>query len=597
MNGLLKIIIPRLFFFFVPVAFLVCASASDASVLVSQTFTTASAANWVFGGTNFTACLTAASGCATTTDASGSGWLRLTNTGGNEEGYGYYNTSFASGQGFVIDFDFASWGGTGADGIVMFLQDATQSFAPGAVGGSFSYAGDCSGTSHPAGMTGAWIGVGFDEWGNFSNPNDRCKNGGPGQTPASVSVRGPANNYSYITGAQASTAMDCPASNPGLSGPTPNLCTSRPTTGTNFRHARVVLLYTGSAWTGSVFVQFGSGAALTPVLSNSTWATTAPANLRIGFAASTGGSTNFHEIRNLVITNPVDTSVVKTASLTNVPHNTSFSYTLTVANSNLTAATSTVVTDTLPTANVTYKSYAVGGVLSSTNGGGATTCSFSTPTLTCTVGTLPVSSTGTITVNVLASGTGSTSGTVVTNAATVNQADSDLNPTNNTSSVNINLFATPTLTATKISSVYSDPTKGVSSVAKSIPGAVETYTITLTNSGPGQADSNSVNVTDAIPAHTIMYVGDIGASGTGPVVFTQGSTSSGLSYTFTSLSSTTDNLDFSNNNGTTWTYTPVPDANGFDAAVTNIRIRPQGVMAAAGTGNPSFSLTFRVKIL
>ena len=38
-----------------------------------------------------------------------------------------------------------------------------------------------------------------------------------------------------------------------------------------------------------------------------------------------------------------------------------------------------------------------------------------------------------------------------------------------------------------------------------------------------------------------------------------------------------------------WTYTPVPDANGFDPLVRAVRISPAGVMSAAGGGNPSLS--------
>jgi hypothetical protein len=76
----------------------------------------------------------------------------------------------------------------------------------------------------------------------------------------------------------------------------------------------------------------------------------------------------------------------------------------------------------------------------------------------------------------------------------------------------------------------------------------------------------------------------------------QGSPSSGLTYAFTSLSSTTDNVDFSNNGGSTYTYTPVPDSNGFDAAVTNIRISPQGIFAASSGTNPYFQVRFRVRV-
>ena len=79
-------------------------------------------------------------------------------------------------------------------------------------------------------------------------------------------------------------------------------------------------------------------------------------------------------------------------------------------------------------------------------------------------------------------------------------------------------------------------------------------------------------------------------------LFVNGTPSSALTWTFTSLSSTTDDVDFSNDGGTTWTYVPVPDANGYDAAVTHLRLRPKGTMPGNGGGDPWFELRFRVTV-
>ena len=38
------------------------------------------------------------------------------------------------------------------------------------------------------------------------------------------------------------------------------------------------------------------------------------------------------------------------------------------------------------------------------------------------------------------------------------------------------------------------------------------------------------------------------------------------------------------------------DADGFDANVRAVQVSPGGVMSAAGTGNPSFTIQFRVRI-
>src|SRR4030095_11990187 len=100
---------------------------------------------------------------------------------------------------------------------------------------------------------------------------------------------------------------------------------------------------------------------------------------------------------------------------------------------------------------------------------------------------------------------------------------------------------------------------------------------------------------DPIPTNTSLRVVDIGGAGSGPVAFANGATSSGLTYTFTSLASATDDIEFSNNGGSPWTYTPGAAANGCDTAVTNVRISPKGTFVAdTGTPDPSFTLRFRI---
>lgn len=154
----------------------------------------------------------------------------------------------------------------------------------------------------------------------------------------------------------------------------------------------------------------------------------------------------------------------------------------------------------------------------------------------------------------------------------------------------------PAIGILKLAGVISDPVNG-GSFAKSLPGAIVAYTIRVTNTGPGTVDNNTMEVTDPLPPEVELYVGDLGGpGGGGPVFFINGSPDSGLSWTFTSLASATDHLDFSNNNGATWTYVPVPDANGFDANVNRIRLKPSGAMKAAGGGNPYVDFIFRVRV-
>jgi hypothetical protein len=120
-----------------------------------------------------------------------------------------------------------------------------------------------------------------------------------------------------------------------------------------------------------------------------------------------------------------------------------------------------------------------------------------------------------------------------------------------------------------------------------------TYTIAALNSGTGAVDDGTVVITDPIPANVAMFVGDINGSTSGPVLFTQGTST--LTYTFVGLGSSTDNVDFSNNFGATWTYVPTPGADGCDPQVTNLRVNPKGLfVSAAAPSVPAFSLDFRV---
>jgi uncharacterized repeat protein (TIGR01451 family) len=152
----------------------------------------------------------------------------------------------------------------------------------------------------------------------------------------------------------------------------------------------------------------------------------------------------------------------------------------------------------------------------------------------------------------------------------------------------------PNITVVKSVIAYSDPVNGTTG-PKAIPGAHMQYTVLATNTGEGVAQG--VTVTDPIPANTELYVGDLAGVGSGPVGFSDGAVPSGLACVFGGLSNIFDSISFSHDGGTTYTYVPVPDPDGFDANVTNIRVSLGGTFNAASAGNnPSFSLFFRVRV-
>ena len=146
------------------------------------------------------------------------------------------------------------------------------------------------------------------------------------------------------------------------------------------------------------------------------------------------------------------------------------------------------------------------------------------------------------------------------------------------------------LAATKVSAVITDPINGATN-PKFIPGALVEYTIGVSNTGVSPTDSGTISVADIVPANTKFCLASI--AGAGPVRFIDGSPASGLTYTYTSLTSATDNLQFSNNGGASWTYTPVADADGCDPAVTHVRVTPSGALAQGR----SFSLRMRFRVL
>lgn len=153
----------------------------------------------------------------------------------------------------------------------------------------------------------------------------------------------------------------------------------------------------------------------------------------------------------------------------------------------------------------------------------------------------------------------------------------------------------PVLSVMKLVAVVSDPVNSTAN-PKAIPGSVSQYTIRVTNTGYGMVDSDTLVLTDPVPANLALFVGDLAGPASGPVVFSDGSPASGLSWSFVSLADPGDSIDFSNDNAATWTYVPTPDVNGFDPAVTHIRLRPQGPMNAAGGGDPYFEVVFRMRL-
>ncbi|GAA4002973.1 hypothetical protein GCM10022408_13090 [Hymenobacter fastidiosus] len=266
----------------------------------NETFKGSSAPNFSFGNA---ARLTGTGGA---NDAVGAGYLRLTDAVTNQAGFVIDNLGFPSSAGFTISFEFFSYGGTtpGADGFSVFLVDSNQpagGFRIGATGGSLGYAQK---TVAPlaAGVSNGYIGIGIDEFGNYSNGLEGRSGGSAvldatGRVANGVAIRGAGNgsagtDYPYLTGTQPGDlgfALDVNAvrAQPGAA---------------DYRRAFIDVVPTtvGAVTTYRISVRIQHGSSLRTAIDNFE-VPAPPPNLRLGLSGSTGGSTNIHEIRNLNI--------------------------------------------------------------------------------------------------------------------------------------------------------------------------------------------------------------------------------------------------------------------------------------------------------
>ncbi len=282
-------------------------------------------------------------------DPQGEGWLRLTESVNYQAGYAIINQAFPSNLGVLIDFEYTTWSapgaGSGADGLSVFLFDAAyaDSFHVGGYGGSLGYARH-SGLS---GLSGGYMGLGLDEFGNYSNPTEN-RNGGPGFTKNAVVLRGPAPNYAYLSGNQVISADTGAGDNGGIDYNTTT--STRPAPEQFYRRVQVSLEPNEGFYTVTVRWKKSPTAPFTTLFGPVTMTSPPPAMLKLGLAASTGAQHNYHEIRNMVITTPGSISVDKQgpAYITNTGNTVNLNYDITVKNQTPVTVHSIQIADLLP---------------------------------------------------------------------------------------------------------------------------------------------------------------------------------------------------------------------------------------------------------
>ncbi len=250
-------------------------------------------------------------------DTIGNGALRLTSNrlfsapprsvnDPGEEGFFIINQSLSSAEGLIFEFEFFSYAGQnfgssgGGDGFSFFLiKDPTGNNAAvpaqaGAFGGSLGYAQKDATAERPAvpGLPNGYLGIGFDDFGNFSNSGEgRVGGNNPAtETPNRIVLRGGADTqYAFLQSF------------------TPTGSLSEPTTTTRNvlgRRGRISITPQNLL---TVEVSFnGLPTGFVPIVQNFDLRSIPgqpdlPPFFKFGFAASTGTSTAIHEIRNLSV--------------------------------------------------------------------------------------------------------------------------------------------------------------------------------------------------------------------------------------------------------------------------------------------------------
>lgn len=269
-------------------------------------------------------------------DPVNAGWLRLTKALKSQKGYAYINKSFPSTLGVIIDFEYTMWrneaDGTyhGADGFSIFLFDAAYgpgNFSLGAYGSSLGYANNTKTSPPTGGLTGGYIGIGFDAYGNFVNASEGKNGGSTNKSPNSIAIRGATTSTTpsdtdtnkYLKGL---TLLNDGSSEDALTMAGNardnvidyNITSSvRPSSSQFYRRVQVEIVPT-EAGKYLITVRWSKveGGGFTDLIEYET-DDAPPSLLKLGFAASTGGGFNNHEIRNLLVTTPGNLRVVKKA--------------------------------------------------------------------------------------------------------------------------------------------------------------------------------------------------------------------------------------------------------------------------------------------
>lgn len=234
-----------------------------------------------------------------------SGRLRMTEASGNQATSATYQRLFPAANNLVeVTFRYYAWSpnwwNTGGDGLAVILSDATVTPQPGSFGGALGYAQRDNGTP---GFAGGWLGVGLDEYGNFSNGNEG-KVGGPGFRTQAIAIRGGVgSNYRYLAGTAANLNPKIDVS--GTSSAQPG-------------HLYRLRIDSRVAGRSMVSLDRNTGSGFSTLVAPFNAMATAgqeqvPADFLLSLTGSTGGANNNHELDDIQIcalrSNPIGVQI------------------------------------------------------------------------------------------------------------------------------------------------------------------------------------------------------------------------------------------------------------------------------------------------
>lgn len=239
-----------------------------------------------------------------------SGRLQVTQAGTKQSTMAMLKKFFppAKNRYITVEFDAFAYNGTGADGMAVVLSDASVTPVAGAFGGSLGYAqkcqngvagcsSDCTVSGGCPGFSGGWLGVGFDEYSNFSNGSEGRYNasGSGGSLAKAVAIRGSDGNTSNKSSLYNYKYLYGTAANAYTSGAKYRVIIDA------FESHNTIVSVDVNKNDGNGFISLINGFDIN-TKNDANWVQKAiPDYFRLSVTGSTGSLTNIHELDNLEV--------------------------------------------------------------------------------------------------------------------------------------------------------------------------------------------------------------------------------------------------------------------------------------------------------